>query len=169
MRDRTWKMEYNSPAEVWNDAIPLGNGRLGAMVYGQACVERIQLNEDSLWYGDFTDRNNRATKEKLPLIQQKVLAGEMQEAEDLIAQYLVGAPNTMRHYEPSMPCFMSILRILSPKCAGARWISAMRLRCPWISVFYSTGTAPGIRIWPPCILPSAVICCFPAAEKTLRP
>lgn len=100
MRDRTWKMEYNSPAEVWNDAIPLGNGRLGAMVYGQACIERIQLNEDSLWYGDFTDRNNRATKEKLPLIQQKVLAGEMQEAEDLIAQYLVGAPNTMRHYEP---------------------------------------------------------------------
>lgn len=100
MRNRNWRMEYNTPSEVWNDAIPLGNGRLGAMVYGNTSIERIQLNEDSLWYGDFVDRNNLATKEKLPLIQQKVLAGEMQEAEYLISQYLIGAPHTMRHYEP---------------------------------------------------------------------
>ena len=93
-------MEYDSPAEVWEEAVPLGNGRLGAMVYGQTCVERIQLNEDSLWYGEFVDRNNIATKDVLPQIQECVLAGRMQEAEDLIAQYLVGAPNTMRHYEP---------------------------------------------------------------------
>ncbi|MBQ7839243.1 MAG: glycoside hydrolase family 95 protein [Lachnospiraceae bacterium] len=100
MNRQNWRMEYTSPAEVWNDAVPMGNGRLGAMVYGHASAERIQLNEDSLWYGGFVDRNNRVTKEKLPLIRKKVLAGEMQEAEDLIAQYMTGAPNTMRHYEP---------------------------------------------------------------------
>ena len=93
-------MEYDSPAEIWNDALPVGNGRLGGMVYGHTAVERIQLNEDSLWYGGFVDRNNPATREVLPVIQQKVLEGKMQEAEDLVAQYMVGAPNTMRHYEP---------------------------------------------------------------------
>ncbi|MBO5797856.1 MAG: glycoside hydrolase N-terminal domain-containing protein, partial [Clostridia bacterium] len=93
-------LRYDSPAERWNDAMPLGNGALGAMVYGHTGIDRIQLNEDSLWYGDFIDRNNRATADKLPLIQQKVLEGKLQEAEDLIVQYMIGAPSTMRHYEP---------------------------------------------------------------------
>ena len=100
MRKRTWTMEYDSPVDVWEEAVPLGNGRLGAMVYGHTAVERIQLNEDSLWYGEFVNRNNPALQKVLPLIREKVLAGQMQEAEDLIAQYIVGAPNTMRHYEP---------------------------------------------------------------------
>lgn len=93
-------MKYDRAAERWNDATPLGNGRLGAMVYGNTGIERIQLNEDSLWYGNFVDRNNLATKEKLKEIQKNVLEGKLQEAEDLIAQYMVGAPVSMRHYEP---------------------------------------------------------------------
>ena len=97
---RKYKLIYDKPAEVWNDAIPMGNGRLGAMVYGQTGIDRIQLNEDSLWYGKFIDRNNRATKSKIKEIQKYVLDGKIQEAEDLIAQYMIGAPMTMRHYEP---------------------------------------------------------------------
>jgi alpha-L-fucosidase 2 len=100
MISREYCLSYQQAAERWNDALPMGNGRLGAMVYGQAGIDRIQLNEDSLWYGKFIDRNNLATREKLPLIQQKVLEGKMQEAEDLIVQYMIGAPSTMRHYEP---------------------------------------------------------------------
>ena len=42
-------MIYDKPANEWADALPMGNGRLGAMVYGHTAVERIQLNEDSLW------------------------------------------------------------------------------------------------------------------------
>lgn len=93
-------LRYDAPAERWNDAMPLGNGRLGAMVYGQTGIDRISLNEDSLWYGGFIDRNNRATFDKLPLIREKVMSGQIQEAEDLIVQYMIGAPSTMRHYEP---------------------------------------------------------------------
>ncbi|GHU65789.1 large protein [Clostridia bacterium] len=100
MINREFKLIYDKAADRWADALPLGNGRLGAMVYGHTSIDRIQLNEDSLWYGKFIDRNNLATKAKLPLIQQKVLAGEIQEAEDLIVQYMIGAPSTMRHYEP---------------------------------------------------------------------
>lgn len=100
MISREYCLSYNQAAERWNDALPMGNGRLGAMVYGQAGIDRIQLNEDSLWYGKFIDRNNLATREKLPLIQRKVLEGKIEEAEDLIVQYMIGAPSTMRHYEP---------------------------------------------------------------------
>jgi len=95
-----YKMIFDGPAECWNDAIPLGNGHLGAMVYGNTGTDRIQLNEDSLWYGKFIDRNNKATLKMLPEIQKKVLEGKLKEAEDLIAQCMVGAPVSMRHYEP---------------------------------------------------------------------
>ena len=52
MARREYRMIYDKPIEIWNDAIPLGNGRLGAMVCGNTGAVRIQLNEDSLWYGD---------------------------------------------------------------------------------------------------------------------
>ena len=48
---------YQQPAEDWNSALPVGNGRLGAMVYGRTDTEMLQLNEDSVWYGGPQDRN----------------------------------------------------------------------------------------------------------------
>jgi len=100
MPRKDYRINYTRPAETWNDAIPLGNGRLGAMVYGYTGAERIQLNEDSLWYGGFIDRNNHAAKAKLEQIRKHVFANEIREAETLITQYLCGAPASMRHYEP---------------------------------------------------------------------
>lgn len=91
-------MHYDSPAKVWTDALPLGNGRLGAMVYGEIDMERIPLNDDSLWYGMAMDRNNPAYKEKLPEIRRLILEGKMHEAEELIAQYMAGVPYSQRHY-----------------------------------------------------------------------
>ena len=99
---KDYKIVLTAGAEQWIDALPMGNGRLGAMVYGQACVDRIQLNEDSLWYGAFTDRNNRATLAKLPEIRELVMSGkpeDMHKAEDMISQYMVGTPISMRHNE----------------------------------------------------------------------
>ena len=75
-----YRMIYDRPAEEWADALPLGNGRLGAMVYGHTAVERIQLNEDSLWYGGPMDRNNPNLRERLPEIRKHVFAGELREA-----------------------------------------------------------------------------------------
>jgi len=91
-------LKYRNQASVWHDALPLGNGRLGAMVYGHTCIERIQLNDDSLWYGRFIDRNNPSFKEKLPEIQKLVLSGDIRRAEELILQYMAGTPAGMRHY-----------------------------------------------------------------------
>ena len=70
-------LSYKNQADRWFDALPLGNGRLGAMVYGHTSVERIQLNDDSLWYGDFIDRNNPSLKEKLTEIRELVLSGDI--------------------------------------------------------------------------------------------
>ncbi|MGE5613723.1 MAG: glycosyl hydrolase family 95 catalytic domain-containing protein [Bacillota bacterium] len=91
-------LRYDKPADAWHDAFPLGNGRLGAMVYGHVCVERIQLNDDSLWYGKFMDRNNPSLREKLPEIRKLVLSGDIYHAEELILQYMTGTPSCMRHY-----------------------------------------------------------------------
>ena len=64
--EHPFHLHYSTPANAWHDAMPLGNGRLGAMVYGHTGIDRIQLNEDSLWYGGFMDRNNPSLPEKLP-------------------------------------------------------------------------------------------------------
>ncbi|MDR0760263.1 MAG: glycoside hydrolase family 95 protein [Treponema sp.] len=96
----SFKLIYDRAAETWNNAIPLGNGRLGAMVYGNTGGDRIQLNEDSLWYGAFVDRNNRAARGKLEETRKLVLEGKIREAETRIIQYFTGAPYSQRHYEP---------------------------------------------------------------------
>jgi len=96
--DHPYHLCFNKPANAWNQALPLGNGRLGAMVYGHTSIERIQLNDDSLWSGTFIDRNNPSLKEKLPKIRELVLAGDIYHAEELIMQYMVGTPVSMRHY-----------------------------------------------------------------------
>ena len=96
--DHPFHLRYSSPSDAWGDAIPLGNGRLGAMVYGHTNLERVQLNDDSLWYGAFMDRNNPSLREKLPEIRRLVLEGDIYHAEEMILQYMAGTPGCMRHY-----------------------------------------------------------------------
>jgi alpha-L-fucosidase 2 len=96
--EHPFHLRYHQPADAWHDALPLGNGRLGAMVYGHTGVERIQLNDDSLWYGSFYDRNNPSLKDALPKIRQCILSGDLYHAEELIMQNAVGTPAGMRHY-----------------------------------------------------------------------
>ncbi|MCZ8520769.1 MULTISPECIES: glycoside hydrolase family 95 protein [Paenibacillus] len=94
------KLWYNQPAGEWNEALPIGNGRLGAMVFGGTAKERIQLNEDSVWYGGPRDRNNPDALPNLPRIRELILSGRLREAEKLAALALPGLPETQRHYLP---------------------------------------------------------------------
>lgn len=70
------RMDYAVPAETWNEALPLGNGRLGAMVFGSPGTERIQLNEDTLWAGGPNYALEPRMKEWLPRIRREILKGE---------------------------------------------------------------------------------------------
>ena len=94
------KIEFDKPADNWNEALPIGNGRLGGMVFGNVHTERIQLNEDSVWYGGFKDRNNPSALEKLGEIRKLIFEGRIKEAEDLCALALSGLPEEQSHYEP---------------------------------------------------------------------
>lgn len=76
---------YTSPAEKWEEALPIGNGRLGAMVFGKTSQERIQLNEDSLWPGGPEDWGlAEGTPEDLAQIRKFLLDGEPQKADSLV-------------------------------------------------------------------------------------
>lgn len=83
---------YDSPADRWEDALPVGNGRLGAMVFGGVRGERIQLNEDSLWSGGPEDVNNPAARAALPRIRALLFAGKYAAAQRLTDETQVCLP-----------------------------------------------------------------------------
>lgn len=94
------KLWYQQQAANWNEALPIGNGRLGGMVFGRVRHEKIQLNEDSVWYGGPRDRNNPDARSNLPRIRELLMAGRLAEAQELTAMALQGLPETQRHYLP---------------------------------------------------------------------
>ena len=91
---------YQQPAGKWEEALPLGNGRLGAMVFGHADKERLQLNEESLWAGEPTDAYPDNFAESLEKVQELVLAGKIVEARELGLKTLTKRPTSFRSYEP---------------------------------------------------------------------
>ncbi len=101
------KLMYRSPAREWNEALPIGNGRLGAMIFGDPCAERLQLNEDSLWHGGPRDRHNPDALTHLPEIRKLLFEGKLKEAERLAALALTAIPETQRHYVPLGDLFLN--------------------------------------------------------------
>ncbi len=91
---------YRRPARVWEEALPIGNGRLGAMVFGGVASERIQLNEDSIWEGFPRDAANPAALAALPQIRQLLFADKDVEATKLIGETMMGIPPRIKSYQP---------------------------------------------------------------------
>lgn len=102
-RNRLW---YTQPAKDWNSALPLGNGFMGAMCFGGNCIDRFQLNADSLWYGSFRDRVNPDARKNLPVIRRMLAEGKVNEAEDLANLSLAAIPDYQCHYEPLCDLFL---------------------------------------------------------------
>lgn len=93
-------LRYESPAENWDQALPVGNGRLGAMVFGNPLYERLQLNEDSIWSGGKRNRNNGSALENLEKVRKLILDEKIPEAEEIINDAFCGTPSNQRHYMP---------------------------------------------------------------------
>ena len=93
------KLWYQKPADEWEKALPLGNGRLGAMVFGQIQKEQIQVNEESIWYGKRRERINPDAKENLPKIREYIRNGQMQNAQKLMSLAMTGCPYGERMYQ----------------------------------------------------------------------
>ena len=96
-RQRLW---YRQPAKVWTEALPVGNGRLGAMVFGGAAKERLQLNEDTLWTGKPYDPVNAGAGKALGEVRSLIAAQRFAEAEALANAKLMGEPKTQMAYQP---------------------------------------------------------------------
>ena len=94
-----YKLFFNQPARQWSDSLPVGNGRLGACVFGNPIAERIQLNEDSIWDGEVRDRNNPRAGEAVPKIRELLFAGKVAEAEALALSDMMSIPRRMPCYQ----------------------------------------------------------------------
>lgn len=104
---QSYKLSYQTPPVDslyspgdWNEAIPIGNGSLGGMVFGGVRREFIQLNEESIWYKGENQRVNKDAKRHLKKIQDAVMAGNVSEAERLVALTMHSTPPIQGHYEP---------------------------------------------------------------------
>ena len=90
---------YSKPAVKWEDALPVGNGRLGAMVFGKNGEERIQLNEETYWSGGPYSTVVKDGYKVLPEIQKKVFEEKYLPAHNLFGRYLMGYPVEQQKYQ----------------------------------------------------------------------
>jgi len=95
-----YKRPIPSGAAQWDQGLPLGNGRLGAMVYGGVGREKIPLNEDSLWMGWGRDRNNPEFLKALPEVRRLLFAGDPTAAYRVAEKNMLGLPHRLQSYQP---------------------------------------------------------------------
>jgi alpha-L-fucosidase 2 len=89
-QERQYQLWYTQPAQKWTDALPLGNGRIGAMVYGGVTDEHIQFNEETLWTGKPRNYNRNGAFKYLAQIRQLLFEGKQHEAEALAEKEFMG-------------------------------------------------------------------------------
>lgn len=93
---RLW---YTAPAVDWTDALPIGNGFIGAMIFGNPFEERMQINEDSVYSGGFRSRVNQDALEVLPEVRDLLASGDVADAQTMAKIGLTATPQSTRHYE----------------------------------------------------------------------
>lgn len=93
------KLYYDKSAKDWNEALPIGNGFMGAMVFGDTVRERIQLNEDSVWAPGYQDRTNPDSKAYIEEVRELILEGNIEAAEKLAKNTMFATYPHMAHYQ----------------------------------------------------------------------
>src|SRR5450432_4946196 len=90
---------YRKPAKLWTDALPVGNGHLGAMVFGGIAHERIQFNEQTVWTGGPHNYSHKGASQSLGKIRELLWAGKQKEAEDLAMKEFMSVPIHQQAYQ----------------------------------------------------------------------
>src|ERR1044072_5206297 len=99
-KDESLILWYDKPAAEWTEALPVGNGRLGAMIFGGPATEQLQLNEDTLYAGQPYDPNNPEALKALPEARRLIFEGKYKEAHDLVGAKMMANPIKQMPYEP---------------------------------------------------------------------
>jgi alpha-L-fucosidase 2 len=94
------KLWYCQPAKVWEEALPVGNGRLGAMVFGDPVSERLQINEESIWAGSKINNNNPNALKSLGELQKAIFDNRFKQAVQIAEKNILGTPPRIRSYQP---------------------------------------------------------------------
>ncbi|GAB3290849.1 hypothetical protein GCM10027511_03560 [Hymenobacter humi] len=113
MAQQPLKLWYAQPAAKWTDALPIGNGRLGGMVFGGVAQERIQFNEATLWTGRPRNYNRPGAAQYLPQIRQLLADGKQAEAEQLAEQHFMGLKDHEESYEAEKAAWLQKLRAVN--------------------------------------------------------
>jgi len=123
------KLWYTKPAQKWTEALPIGNGRLGAMIFGGVENDRIQFNEETLWNGAPNDYAHKGAYQYLGQIRQLLFDGKQKEAEDLAMNEFMSVPLKQKTYQafgdlnlhfPNQQTFTNYYRDLDLKNAVCR-------------------------------------------------
>jgi len=93
------KLWYRQPAKQWVEALPVGNGRLGAMIYGDPYKEKIQLNENTVWAGQPNRNDNPDAREALPHVRKLIFEGKYKEAQDIVNQKFISRVSNGMPYQ----------------------------------------------------------------------
>jgi len=91
---------YQQPASEWTEALAIGNGRLGAMVFGGILEERLQFNDDTVWNGEPHEYQHEGAAKFLPEIRQLIADGRQDEAENLAMREFMSVPLRQKSYQP---------------------------------------------------------------------
>ncbi len=91
---------YRQPATKWSEALPIGNGRMGAMVFGGLDEERLQFNEDTVWTGQPHEYQHEGASKYLAQVRQLLYEGKQREAEDLAMRECMSVPLRQKAYQP---------------------------------------------------------------------
>ncbi len=91
---KNWFLRYEGPAQSWTEALPVGNGRMGAMVYGRVNQEKIQFNHDEIWTGQPIDYQHPGAADVLPELRRLLFQGKQREAHDLVAAIYACFPDS---------------------------------------------------------------------------
>ena len=102
--DNALKLWYQQPAAQWVQALPIGNGRLAAMMFGDVRKEHLQLNEDTVWSGDKRDRSNPEASKFVPEIRRLLEEDHPAEAQALADRTMISIPRRSRFTRPSATC-----------------------------------------------------------------
>ncbi|WP_353139664.1 glycoside hydrolase family 95 protein, partial [Pseudopedobacter sp.] len=98
--DKTLKLWYNAPSRNWNEALPIGNGRLGAMVFGNSNQEKIQLNEETVWSGGPNTNITSESGAAIPKLRQLIFEEKFLEAQALADVDMFPKKNSGMIYQP---------------------------------------------------------------------
>jgi alpha-L-fucosidase 2 len=111
---------YRQPAAAWVEALPVGNGRLGAMIFGTVARERIQFNEQTVWTGEPHDYAHHGAYKYLPEIRRLLFEGKQAEAEKLAMQEFMSVPLRQKAYQTFGDLFLDFPGLGTPSDYGRR-------------------------------------------------